>query len=200
MTAETHAHMFEPFYTTKGVEHGTGLGLATAYGIVKQSGGDIAVASTLGHGTTFTIYLPRLDHESPTAHIAPAVPARPRATETVLLVEDEASVRRLTRRILEEHGYRVIDASGGGEALELARLHAGRIDLLLTDVVMPRMGGRELATLLLRDRPETCVVYMSGYPDDSVLQIELGGQIVFVQKPFTSEGLTMKLREAMARA
>jgi two-component system cell cycle sensor histidine kinase/response regulator CckA len=200
MTAETQAHMFEPFYTTKGVEHGTGLGLATAYGIVKQSGGDIAVASTLGHGTTFTIYLPRLDHETAAARVAPAFPVRPRATETVLLVEDEASVRRLTRRILEEHGYRVIDASGGGEALGLARQHAGQIHLLLTDVVMPRMGGRELATLLLRDRPETCVVYMSGYPDDSVLQTELGGQVPFVQKPFTSDGLRTKLREAMARA
>jgi two-component system cell cycle sensor histidine kinase/response regulator CckA len=198
MTAETQAHMFEPFYTTKGVEQGTGLGLATAYGIVKQSGGDIAVASTLGHGTTFTVYLPRLDPDAAAAaRRAPVVARRAQATETILLVEDEAAVRRLTRRILEEHGYRVIEASSGAEALGMARLHSGPIHLVLTDVVMPRMNGRELAALLLRDRPETSVVYMSGYPDDSVLQSDLGGLVPFVQKPFTSEGLAAKLREAM---
>ncbi|MEA2518305.1 MAG: hypothetical protein QOF49_385 [Chloroflexota bacterium] len=198
MSADTQAHMFEPFYTTKGPEHGTGLGLATAYGIIKQSGGEIAVASVLGHGTTFTVFLPRIHQDAPAALRGPAPRARLRATETVLLVEDELAVRRLTRRILEDRGYRVIDASGGAEALALARSHEGPIHLLLTDVVMPGMGGRELAALLARDRPRTCVVYMSGYPDDSVLQAEPGSKIPFVQKPFTSDGLAAKLDEAMA--
>lgn len=197
MSAETQTHMFEPFYTTKSVDKGTGLGLATSYGIVKQSGGNITVDSTLGAGATFTIYLPRQDAQAATLTPLPAMVERAVATETLLLVEDEPAVRRLTRRMLENRGYRVIEASAGAEALVTARGHDGPIALLLTDVVMPGMGGRELAALLADERPETRVVYMSGYPDDAVLRLDLG-QVVFVQKPFTAEGLAAKLREAVA--
>jgi PAS domain S-box-containing protein len=197
MSGETQTHMFEPFYTTKGVDRGSGLGLATAYGIVKQSGGSIRVESTLGQGATFTVYLPRLDAEAATASAPLALVARPPATETLLLVEDEPSVRRLTRLMLERRGYRVIEASTGAEALVTARHHAGPIDLLLTDVVMPGMNGRELATILMSERRETRVVYMSGYPDDAVLRQDLG-RVTFIQKPFTSDGLAAKLRDAIA--
>jgi PAS domain S-box-containing protein len=197
MTAETRTHMFEPFYTTKGVDHGTGLGLATAYGIVRQSGGNIGVASTRGAGATFTIYLPRVDAVAATLPPRPALVARAQATETLLLVEDEPAVRRLTRRMLEGRGYRVIEASAGAEALATARGHSGRIHLLLTDVIMPGMSGRELATQLLIERPGTRVVYMSGYPDDAVLRQDLG-QVAFVQKPFTADNLAAKVREAIA--
>ena len=198
MTAETRAHMFEPFYTTKGMDKGTGLGLATAYGIVRQSGGDIGVESTLGEGTTFKVYLPRLDHETAAARPTPVISRmRPPATETLLLVEDEAAVRRLTRRVLEERGYRVLEAADGNEALTISRRHGGPIHLLLTDVVMPRMNGRELAAIFSAERPEARVLYMSGYPDDSVLQAGLGGQVPFLQKPFTPDGLAAKLRDAL---
>ena len=197
MTAETQTHMFEPFYTTKGVDRGTGLGLATAYGIVRQSGGNIGVASTPGAGATFTIYLPRVDGEAATLRPRPAPVARALATETLLLVEDEPAVRRLTRRMLEGRGYRVIEASAGAEALATARGHSGPIHVLLTDVIMPGMGGRELAARLANERPETRVVYMSGYPDDAVLRQDLG-RVAFVQKPFTSDSLAAKLREAIA--
>ena len=197
MTAETRTHMFEPFYTTKGVDHGTGLGLATAYGIVRQSGGNIGVASTRGAGATFTVYLPRVDAEAAALPTRLASVARAHATETLLLVEDEPAVRRLTRRMLEGRGYRVIEASAGAEALATARGHAGPIHLLLTDVIMPGMSGRELAGFLATERPETRVVYMSGYPDDAVLRHDLG-QVAFVQKPFTADSLAAKLREAIA--
>ena len=197
IAAETQEHMFEPFFTTKGVDRGTGLGLATAYGIVRQSGGNISVQSVLGEGTSFTIALPRLGADAATSVPLAALLARASATETLLLVEDEPSVRRLTRRILEDRGYTVIEASAGAEALVTARGHDGPIALLLTDVIMPGMGGRELAALLADERPETRVVYMSGYPDDAVLRQDLGN-VAFVQKPFTAEGLAEKLREAIA--
>jgi len=196
MTPDTLSHLFEPFYTTKAADRGTGLGLATAYGIVRQSGGNISVASAPGEGATFTVYLPRLAAGTaiPTTPAWPSAPVR--STETLLLVEDEPAVRRLTRRILEDRGYRVIEAATGADALERARRHVGSIHLLLTDVVMPGMSGRELSALLLVERPEVRVVYMSGYADDEVLRQDLG-HVAFIQKPFTAERLAAKLVEAI---
>jgi CheY-like chemotaxis protein len=196
MTSDTRDHMFEPFFTTKPRDKGTGLGLATAYGIVKQSGGAIAVDSELGSGATFTVYLPRLAADAtPAITPSPTVPQRP-ATQTVLLVEDEPAVRRLTRRILEDRGYRVIEAADGPQALDAAQRHAGPIDLLLTDVVMPLMSGHDLAARVTAVRAETAVVYMSGFADDPLTGRPDGGVIRFVQKPFTADALTGKLREA----
>jgi CheY-like chemotaxis protein len=197
MSAATQAHMFEPFYTTKSRDRGTGLGLATAYGIVKQSGGTISVESRLGAGATFTVHLPRA---AATAVVPSPAPARPRAAQasgTVLLVEDDASVRRLTARLLEGNGYCVIEASDGADAIAAADRHDGPIDLLLTDVIMPGMSGLDLATVLLGARPGTRIVYMSGYPDDAVLRDDLG-RVAFLQKPFTADGLATTLREAIA--
>jgi PAS domain S-box-containing protein len=195
MTADTRGHLFEPFFTTKDRDKGTGLGLATAYGIVKQSGGSIAVDSELGIGTTFTVYLPRIDEQ--VAAVAVQVrPVRPSARQTVLLVEDEDAVRRLTRRVLEGRGYAVLEASDGVAALDTAQRHAGPIHLLLTDVVMPHMSGRELGRRVAAIRPETAIVYMSGFPDDQLLERPADDGLFFVQKPFTADLLVGKLREA----
>jgi two-component system, cell cycle sensor histidine kinase and response regulator CckA len=165
MDAETQAHIFEPFFTTKEKGKGTGLGLATVYGIVKQSGGFIWVYSELGKGTCFKIYLPRVDHAE--EHIGSPKPAAevPRGTETILLTEDEADVREIARQFLESGGYQVIEAKDGAEALRLARENRGKIDLLVTDMVMPGMTGQELAVQLQEEQPEICVVFMSGYSE-----------------------------------
>jgi two-component system cell cycle sensor histidine kinase/response regulator CckA len=200
MTANTKEHLFEPFFTTKGSDRGTGLGLATAYGIIKQSGGDIQVASELGAGATFTVYLPCLAGDAAVVVLPTRTPARGLETETLLLVEDESSVRRLTRRLLESRGYHVIEAGDGRQALKVARAHDGPIHILLTDVVMPHLGGRELARQIGAVRPEIEVVYMSGYPDESLLQETGGGQALFILKPFTAEALTARLREAVANS
>jgi CheY-like chemotaxis protein len=195
MSADTRAHLFEPFFTTKREAEGTGLGLATAYGIVKQSGGDIRVASEVGVGTTFTVFLPRLVGGPEAALVARAAPPSKPATETLLLVEDEPAVRRLTRRILEVRGYHVIEAKDGHEALAAARSHIGPIHLLLTDVVMPRMRGPDLVHRLSALRPETRVVFMSGYMDQSLLSNGGEEPPAFLQKPFTADALAAKLRE-----
>jgi len=197
MTAETKEHLFEPFFTTKTPDQGTGLGLATAYGIIKQSGGDIQVASEPGLGATFTVYLPRVAGRADEAAVPIRIATREPVTETLLLVEDEAAVRRLTKRILETRGYRVIEAADGREALNLAAGHDGPIHLLLTDVVLPHVGGRELAAQIRAIRPETAIVYMSGYPDDSLRDDIGNGESLFILKPFTAEGLAVRLREAM---
>lgn len=196
MTSDTRDHMFEPFFTTKSRDKGTGLGLATAYGIVKQSGGAIAVDSVFGSGATFTVYLPRLAANATPAATPGPIEVRRLATQTVLLVEDEPAVRRLTRRILEDRGYGVIEAADGPQALDAARRHAGPIDLLLTDVVMPLMSGHELAAQIMAVRAETAVVYMSGFADDPLTRRPDTGMIRFVQKPFTADVLMTKLREA----
>jgi two-component system cell cycle sensor histidine kinase/response regulator CckA len=197
MSAETKAHLFEPFFTTKGLGKGTGLGLATVYGIVKQSGGYVWVYSEIGHGTVFKVYLPRLE----AAETDVPSPAQPRAeggSETLLLVEDDPSVRNLTRRILERLGYSVIEANASGQALDAVRRHKGKIHLLLTDVVMPEMGGAELASQISRLHPDTKVLFMSGYTDDAVIRnglIAHGGH--FLQKPFTPDALARKVRELL---
>ena len=201
MDAETQAHIFEPFFTTKEKGKGTGLGLATVYGIVKQSGGYVWVYSEPGRGTSFKIYLPRLEDQElgSTRDQKPEAQALPRWTETVLLVEDEKGVRELAREYLEMSGYTVIEAENGYMALELAAMHAGEIHLLMTDVVMPGISGRELADRVTQIRPGTKILYMSGYTDQAVVHHGiLETDAVLLQKPFTAATLAAKLREILA--
>jgi PAS domain S-box-containing protein len=194
MDRDTRARIFEPFFTTKDVNAGTGLGLATVYGIVKQSGGDIAVDSEPGQGTRFRIYLPRV--EEPASSARPGAPGAARGgRETILLVEDEPDVRSLAREFLESAGYSVLEATGGGEALSIAGEHAGPIDLVITDVVMPEIDGRKLIERLRGLRPDTKSLYMSGYTDDAILRYGvLTAEMALLQKPFTAEALIRKVR------
>ncbi len=198
MDAETQARIFEPFFTTKAQGEGTGLGLSTVYGIVKQSEGYILVDSQPGRGATFTILLPRAAGEAVTPEGVPSEHRPMRGRETVLLVEDEDMIRDLVRHILEAHGYTVIAASRGEEAVELAKRHDGSIDLLVTDVVMPGMSGRELADRLSRSRANLRVLYMSGYTYNEIGRHGvLGSDIAFIQKPFAPDGLMRKVREVL---
>jgi two-component system, cell cycle sensor histidine kinase and response regulator CckA len=197
MDAETRSHIFEPFFTTKAVGQGTGLGLAMVYGIVKQSEGHIAVYSEPGRGTTFCIYFPRVDEEPHHLEAGPA--AEPEAgTETVLLVEDEAMLRSLLRDMLRLSGYHVLDAADAADARSLCEQYEGEIHLLLTDVVMPRASGRELAEQVQARRPGIRVLFMSGYTDQAVVRHGiLEGEMAFIQKPFTAAALARKLREVL---
>ncbi|RMD94375.1 MAG: PAS domain S-box protein [Calditrichaeota bacterium] len=198
MDQDTQDKIFEPFFTTKEIGKGTGLGLATVYGVVKQSGGYIWVYSEPGHGTTFKIYLPRAEEAE--QEVEPEKPAvvSLQGTETILVVEDEELLRELARRVLARHGYTVLDASNGGEALLICEKHQGPIHLLLTDVVLPRMNGRELADRLLRLRPQMKVIYMSGYTNDAILENGLlSMETHFIQKPFTADFLAQKVREVL---
>jgi len=200
MGAETQARIFEPFFTTKEVGKGTGLGLATVYGIIKQSEGYVAVYSEPGQGTTFKIYLPRIDQSVETARVGQAAPI-PRGTETILLVEDEEAVRRLARLILEGQGYAIIEAPSGSSALAAAEKHATPIHLLLTDVIMTEMNGRELSQRLTRVCPSARVLFMSGYTGDTIVRhgvLEPG--IAYLQKPFTPADLARKVREVLDSA
>ena len=201
MSEATQAHMFEPFFTTKEKGKGTGLGLATVYGIVKQSGGFIWVYSEVGHGTTFKLYLPRVQELAERASQPAQTPARAaRGTETVLVVEDEAPVRSVARQVLERHGYTVLEAPSAEAALDIATRYSGAIHLLLTDVVMPGLNGRELATRLADLRPDARVIFMSGYTDDAVTRhgvLEPGS--AYVQKPFTPDAIARKVREVLDR-
>ncbi|HYL55257.1 MAG TPA: response regulator [Gemmatimonadales bacterium] len=197
MDAETKARMFEPFFTTKPKGQGTGLGLATVYGIVKQSGGYVWVESEPGHGTTVKIYLPRVVADVDPQSASPEI-RRLNGSETVLLVEDQEQVRELTKRLLEARGYRVLVAASGPEALRLAEHYASQIHLLVTDVVMPGMSGREVSLLLAPTHRDMRVLYLSGYPDPSVVdQGVLAPGTPFLQKPFTSEALARKVREVL---
>jgi PAS domain S-box-containing protein len=199
MDAETKARAFEPFFTTKEKGKGTGLGLSTVYGVVKQSGGYIDIYSTAGAGTTFKIYLPRVQ-EAITADAPVGNATSFTGNETILLAEDETSLRTLTRNTLELCGYKVLEAKDGVEALEVSDRYKGPIDLLLTDMVMPGMGGHALAQELTRRRPEIHLAYMSGYTGQSVgSQGPVDPGSVFLMKPFTRELLTRKIREALDR-
>jgi CheY-like chemotaxis protein len=197
MGPETKAKMFEPFFTTKERGKGTGLGLSTVYGIVKQSGGYIWVYSQPNRGTTFKIYLPRVD--APAERAAPPREVRTLAgTETILLAEDDEMLRPLAKGVLEKLGYTVLDAENAARALALAGAHAGPIALLVSDVVMPGGSGRELARQLARSRPDTRVLYISGYTDDAIVHhgmLEPG--LAFLQKPFTPDALARKVRDVL---
>jgi CheY-like chemotaxis protein len=198
MDAETQSHIFEPFFTTKEHGKGTGLGLATVYGIVQQSGGRILVESHPGRGATFKIYLPRAEG-AVRLEQAPDAPVRSSAgSETILLVEDEAIVRRLVQQVLRMNGYTVLEAGQGADALQLCEQREQTIDLLLTDVVMPGMCGRELAERAAAVRPDMKVLFMSGYTDDVVVRHGvLDADIAFIQKPFTPAALTQKVRDVL---
>ena len=201
MSAETKAHMFEPFFTTKGQGKGTGLGLATVYGIVKQSGGYVWVYSERGRGTTFKVYLPRVEGDAEAIEARRPDRAALRGTETILLVEDDESVRTLTRILLEANGYMVWEATGIEDALKAAREGAGPIHLLLTDVVMPEMSGSELAARIVAFRPDIRVLYMSGYTDDAVVRHGLVAEgLSFLQKPFTPDALALKVRQVLGKS
>jgi CheY-like chemotaxis protein len=193
---EIQRHIFEPFFTTKEPGKGTGLGLATVYGIVKQHQGFVAVESEVGRGTTFRVHLPATS-EAMEPVVAERL-AQPGGTETVLLVEDEDEVRRLARDILQQLGYTVLESSGGPAALEIGRNQGRSIDLLLTDVIMPGMNGRELAEHLQPSHPELRVLYMSGYTADALEpRALLDADRLVVQKPFTAETLAQRVREAL---
>jgi CheY-like chemotaxis protein len=195
----TVGRVFEPFFTTKAVGKGTGLGLATAYGIVKQSGGHITVNSELGIGTTFRIYLPRTE-ASESASVAAEEAVARRGTEVVLLAEDDANLRALTRDILASEGYTVLESQDVEDAIRIAERQDGTIHLLVTDVVMPHMSGRALADAVMRIRPDVKVLYMSGYTDDAIVHHGvLDPGTALLQKPFTPAALARKVREVLDR-
>ena len=198
MDAETRRHLFEPFFTTKPAGQGTGLGLSSVYGIVQQSGGWISVYSEPGQGTQFHVYLPRLEDDGEAAAAPVENPAPALGTETILVTEDQNNVRRLVSRMLRGFGYHVLEAANGEEALAAAAAHAGPVHLLITDVVMPEMSGRELGAELKRLRPEIRVLYMSGYTGNAIARrglLEEG--VAFIQKPFTAESLAGKVRDTL---
>jgi len=197
MDAATQAHLFEPFFTTKEAGKGTGLGLATVYGIVKQHEGNIWVYSELGHGTTFKIYLPRVH-----SHLVPAdrphsLPREVSGSETILLVEDEASVRSLIAKLLRSLGYTVLEASRADEALKLSAQYAHPVHLILSDLVLPQMSGSELVHHLRPSRPETRVLFISGYTEEALNRRGFEGGAAFLAKPFTEDALAAKVREVL---
>jgi two-component system cell cycle sensor histidine kinase/response regulator CckA len=198
IASEALPHIFEPFFTTKG-ERGTGLGLSTVYGIVTQGGGCIAVESSPGSGATFRVYLPRVADPALTPDSGPALDQAPRGSETILLVEDEEDVRMLASEVLAEHGYTVLQGRHGHEALEVSGRYEGRIHLLLTDVVMPQLGGRELADRLRVLRPDTRVLFTSGYPDDAVLRhrVSRADKTPLLEKPYSPDTLLRRVRELL---
>jgi CheY-like chemotaxis protein len=198
MDDATQKRLFEPFFTTKEPGKGTGLGLATAYGIVKQSQGSIWVYSEMGRGSTFKIYLPATSDGPSERRPARLASSSLWGTETILVVEDQAEARSVIRETIHRRGYVVIEAANGAEALQISQNHVGPIHALLTDVVMPGMSGRRVAELLQAQRPNLRVIYMSGYTDDAIVHhgvLEAG--IAFVQKPFTAIALLQKIREAL---
>ncbi len=201
MDAETQMHIFEPFFTTKEKGRGTGLGLATTYGIVKQSNGYIAVESMPDQGSTFRIFLPRVEEAAEVSRSPISASELPSGAETILVVEDETPLRQLARDFLEKSGYHVLDAPDGKEALEVAHHFRGTIHLLLSDVIMPGMSGPELAAALRLERPDTQVIFVSGYTDDALARHGLTGEgAAFLPKPFTREEVLRKVREMLDRS
>jgi two-component system cell cycle sensor histidine kinase/response regulator CckA len=200
MDPRTRARIFEPFFTTKEVGKGSGLGLSTVFGIVEQAQGIISVESEVGSGTTFKIYLPRTAIEAALPAVA-AAPAPPRGVETILLVEDDDQVRKVTRAVLTQNGYTVLEAADASEALQICETHSGRIHLLLSDVVMPKVSGPEVAKRIVRARPETRVLCMSGHADEALFRhgiLEAG--VAFIQKPMSPDSLLAKVREVLGNS
>jgi nitrogen-specific signal transduction histidine kinase/ActR/RegA family two-component response regulator len=198
MTPEVKSHLFEPFFTTKPTTHNTGLGLTTVYGIVVQSGGYIWVDSAPGQGASFKICFPRVPTDEATGEVVPRSAAPARGTETVLLAEDEDAVRMLASRVLAEQGYVVLEARNGREALAILDQPEHRIQLVLTDVVMPDMGGVELAGRVAAAHPDVRIVYMSGYSEGDKLHPGIrSSPYPFLQKPFSTESLVIRIREAL---
>ena len=198
MDKETREHIFEPFFTTKEVGKGTGLGLSTVYGIAKQNNGFIWVYSEPEQGTTFKVYLPEAKKDADMEKKEQSSVDNLGGSETVLIVEDDDVLRKLAQRVLHSHGYRVLDAENGEDALRVSKEHEGPIHLLLTDVVMPRMGGKELAERLQPLYPQMKVIYMSGYTDNTIVHHGiLAPELNFIQKPFTPEGLAHKMRKVL---
>jgi two-component system, cell cycle sensor histidine kinase and response regulator CckA len=198
MEDATLARIFEPFFTTKGEGKGTGLGLATVYGIVKQSGGSIAVYSEVGAGTTFKVYLPRVDEALSVAEPQRAIEQPLGGSETVLIAEDEEGVRKIVSRVLGYHGYTMLEATNGGDAIRVCEAHEKPIDLLITDVVMPGMSGHQLAETLKAIRPELRVLYMSGYTENAIVHHGIVDKAAaFIHKPFTPEALARRVRQVL---
>jgi two-component system cell cycle sensor histidine kinase/response regulator CckA len=198
MDRDTQARIFEPFFTTKDQGKGTGLGLSTVFGIVAQSDGHIWVDSEPNQGTTFKIFFPKADKTSRTTSAPPPISSSPAGSETVLLVENDEQVRTVAREILRRHGYHVLVASSPGDAIVVCEQHIGKIHLLLTDVILPRMSGRVLADRLRSMQPEMRVLFMSGYTgDESMISSELDSDAAFLPKPLTPQSLTRKLREVL---
>jgi CheY-like chemotaxis protein len=193
--------LFEPFFTTKGPGKGTGLGLASIYGVVGQSGGHLAVSSEVGRGTTFKVYLPQVAEVACIPLQRPHLLGSARGTETVLLAEDDPIVRHLAREALQANGYTVLEAANGREALQRAEQHAGPIHLLVTDVIMPGMNGRELSERLLALRPDLNVIYVSGYPENILTQQDVRSPgIAFLPKPLTPAALLRVVRDILDQA
>ena len=199
MDSNTVAHIFEPFFTTKGQGKGTGLGLATVNGIVKQNGGDIAVYSEVGVGSIFKLHLPRSNEQLEEEHVS-KVPEKLSGDETILLVEDSPALRSLTRELLVRQGYKVMEASDGLEALELSRKFNGTIHLMITDIVMPRMRGTELATQIAVQRPEMSVLFLSGYTEEAVWRLRDAKGIAVLEKPYSSVALLRTVRQKLDEA
>jgi two-component system cell cycle sensor histidine kinase/response regulator CckA len=201
MDEATKARIFDPFFTTKEKGRGTGLGLSTVYGIVKQSGGNIWVYSEKDKGTTFKIYFPRFLGDEALATASAPLPPVVYGTETVLLAEDDAQVRGLVRDILVAKGYQVLEGQDAADTIAISKKYAGKVDLLLTDVIMPKMNGKELAEKLTSLRPGMRVLYMSGYTENIIVQSsELDIGLSLLQKPFTPDGLLRKVREVISAA
>jgi CheY-like chemotaxis protein len=200
MDEEVRQHLFEPFYTTKEAGEGTGLGLATVFGVVKQSGGSIYVYSEPGRGTTFKIYLPACA-PGRALSVDALDPAAERGSETIMVVEDDVGVRELVRLMLEANGYDVLTVEDADEATRVCELEGSRVDLLLTDVVMPEVSGNELAERLGALAPDMRILFMSGYSDEAVVRHgELSEAAAFLEKPFTERALASKVREVLDAA